>query len=103
MTRIGFIGLGIMGKPMAKNLLKAGHALVVYDIVRAGADEVVAAGAARGSASGSAGSASICCQDWVPKTPAATSPPPFRGIIDGETDGMAVEAVIPAEGSSPLK
>jgi 3-hydroxyisobutyrate dehydrogenase-like beta-hydroxyacid dehydrogenase len=30
---IGFIGLGIMGKPMAKNLLKAGHKLVVYDIV----------------------------------------------------------------------
>jgi len=49
MTRIGFIGLGIMGKPMAKNLLKAGHSLVVYDIVPAGADEVVAAGAARGS------------------------------------------------------
>ena len=49
MTRIGFIGLGIMGKPVAKNLLKAGHSLVVYDIVPAGADEVVGAGAARGS------------------------------------------------------
>ena len=49
MTNIGFIGLGIMGKPMAKNLLKAGHQLVVYDIVPAGADEVAAAGAARGS------------------------------------------------------
>ena len=31
--RIGFIGLGIMGKPMAKNLLKAGHELVVFDVV----------------------------------------------------------------------
>lgn len=30
--KIGFIGLGIMGKPMALNLLKAGHELVVYDI-----------------------------------------------------------------------
>jgi len=49
MANIGFIGLGIMGKPMAKNLLKAGHKLVVYDIIPAGADEVVAAGAARGS------------------------------------------------------
>jgi 2-hydroxy-3-oxopropionate reductase len=49
MTRIGFIGLGIMGKPMAKNLLKAGHSLVVYDIMPAGADEVAAAGAAKGS------------------------------------------------------
>jgi len=32
MAQIGFIGLGIMGKPMARNLLKAGHSLVVYDI-----------------------------------------------------------------------
>ena len=30
--RIGFIGLGIMGKPMAKNLVKAGHELVVFDL-----------------------------------------------------------------------
>ena len=29
--KIGFIGLGIMGRPMAKNLLKAGYSLVVYD------------------------------------------------------------------------
>lgn len=46
---IGFIGLGIMGKPMAKNLLKAGHTLVVYDIVEAPVKELVAAGATAGS------------------------------------------------------
>ena len=28
---IGFIGIGIMGRPMAKNLIKAGYALTVYD------------------------------------------------------------------------
>lgn len=43
--KIGFIGLGIMGKPMAKNLLKAGYDLVVYDISQAAVEEVVAAGA----------------------------------------------------------
>ncbi len=43
--RIGFIGLGIMGKPMAKNLLKAGHELVVFDVVEAPLKEIVAAGA----------------------------------------------------------
>jgi 2-hydroxy-3-oxopropionate reductase len=43
--KIGFIGLGIMGKPMSKNLLKAGHELVVCDIGKAAVDEVVAAGA----------------------------------------------------------
>ena len=45
---IGFIGLGIMGKPMAKNLLKAGYALTVYDIVEPAVQELVAAGAAAG-------------------------------------------------------
>jgi 2-hydroxy-3-oxopropionate reductase len=45
MAKIGFIGLGIMGKPMSKNLLKAGHELVVFDIVPAPVQEVVAAGA----------------------------------------------------------
>jgi 2-hydroxy-3-oxopropionate reductase len=45
--KIGFIGLGIMGKPMAKNLIKAGHDLTVYDIVEAAVDEVVKAGAKR--------------------------------------------------------
>src|SRR5258708_25499186 len=35
MERIGFIGLGIMGKPMARNLLKAGYSVRVYDVVAA--------------------------------------------------------------------
>ena len=33
MGKVGFIGLGIMGRHMAKNLLEAGYALAVYDIV----------------------------------------------------------------------
>src|SRR3974377_2176696 len=48
MSQIGFIGLGIMGKPMSKNLLKAGHSLVVYDVVAAGIAEVTPAGAQAG-------------------------------------------------------
>ncbi|MDU4961956.1 MAG: 2-hydroxy-3-oxopropionate reductase [Sporomusaceae bacterium] len=43
--KIGFIGLGIMGKPMSKNLLKAGYDLVVLDVNQAAVDETVAAGA----------------------------------------------------------
>lgn len=42
---IGFIGLGIMGRPMARNLLKAGHALVVHNRSRRPVDELAAAGA----------------------------------------------------------
>ena len=45
MERIGFIGLGIMGKPMARNLLKAGYPLTVYNRSNGPVEELVAAGA----------------------------------------------------------
>ncbi len=45
MEKIGFIGLGIMGKPMALNLIKAGYSLTVYDVNPEPVQEVVAAGA----------------------------------------------------------
>ncbi len=38
--QIGFVGLGIMGRPMAKNLIKAGYALTVYDIVGEAVEEL---------------------------------------------------------------
>jgi len=44
-VRIGFIGLGIMGKPMVRNLLKAGHEIVAYDVIRENMDAVAIAGA----------------------------------------------------------
>ncbi|CRY79749.1 2-hydroxy-3-oxopropionate reductase [Yersinia intermedia] len=43
--KIGFIGLGIMGKPMSKNLLKAGYSLTVLDRNAAVLDELITAGA----------------------------------------------------------
>ena len=49
MVKVGFIGLGIMGRPMAHNLLKAGIPLMVNDTVQAAVDELVAAGAESGS------------------------------------------------------
>ncbi len=42
---VGFIGLGIMGKPMSKNLLKAGIGVTCFDLNKAAVQEVVAAGA----------------------------------------------------------
>jgi 3-hydroxyisobutyrate dehydrogenase len=47
--RIGFIGLGIMGRPMAKHLIDAGHSLTVWNRSRPGIDDVVAAGAEAGA------------------------------------------------------
>ncbi len=48
--QIGFIGLGIMGKPMARNLINAGYELTVYDIVGEAMEELVTDGA-RGASS----------------------------------------------------
>src|SRR5262249_26298593 len=42
---VGFIGLGIMGKPMARNLLKAGYPLIVHNRSRAAVDELSKEGA----------------------------------------------------------
>ena len=47
--KVGFIGLGIMGKPMAKNLLKAGHQVCVNDFHKEAVEELVAAGATAGA------------------------------------------------------
>jgi 2-hydroxy-3-oxopropionate reductase len=44
-TRIGFIGLGIMGKPMARNLMGAGFSLTVHNRSRAAVDELAREGA----------------------------------------------------------
>lgn len=43
--KIGFIGLGIMGKPMSRNLVKAGYDLVVYDFNQGALEELAALGA----------------------------------------------------------
>ncbi|MBM3129551.1 MAG: 2-hydroxy-3-oxopropionate reductase [Chloroflexi bacterium] len=47
--RIGFIGLGIMGKPMSQHLLNAGFPLTVLDLNKSAVDELVAAGARAGT------------------------------------------------------
>ena len=49
MERIGFIGLGVMGKPMAHILLNAGYSLVVHNRSRGPVDELAKAGASPAS------------------------------------------------------
>ena len=48
---IGFVGLGIMGKPMARNLLKAGYSLTVYDVIGTNVEELATDGARAASSS----------------------------------------------------
>jgi len=69
MKKIGFIGLGIMGKPMAKNLLKAGFSLTVYDIVPELVEDVVGAGAEAGSSSKDVAAKSEIVITMLPNSP----------------------------------
>jgi 2-hydroxy-3-oxopropionate reductase len=66
---IGFIGLGIMGKPMALNLMKAGHHLVVNSRSRKPVDEVVAAGATAASSPAEVARTASIIITMVPDTP----------------------------------
>jgi 2-hydroxy-3-oxopropionate reductase len=51
LEKIGFIGLGIMGRPMARNLMKAGYPVTVYDVVGEAMEELVSEGADGASSS----------------------------------------------------
>ena len=66
---IGFIGLGVMGRPMAKNLIKAGHPLVVYNRSRGAVDEVVAAGAKAAASPAEVARQATIIITMVPDTP----------------------------------
>ncbi|MDA5194079.1 3-hydroxyisobutyrate dehydrogenase [Govanella unica] len=54
MTTIGFIGLGNMGGPMARNLVAKGHEVKVFDLVEANVALLIAAGATRAASAGDA-------------------------------------------------
>jgi 2-hydroxy-3-oxopropionate reductase len=66
---IGFIGLGIMGKPMAKNLLRAGFPLVVLNLLRPPVDELVALGAVAGSSARDVAARSEIVITMLPDSP----------------------------------
>ena len=68
-TPIGFIGLGIMGAPMAKNLLKAGFKVTVHNRSRGKAEELVKAGAQDGGSPAGVARASEIVLLCVPDTP----------------------------------
>lgn len=88
---IGFIGLGIMGRPMARNLIKAGYSLVVHSRSRGPVDEIVKAGA---TAAGSPREVAAQCDvliTMLPNSPdveqVALGP---GGIIEGARRGLVL-------------
>lgn len=67
--QVGFIGLGIMGKPMAKNLLKAGYALKVFDLSQAAVEELGACGAQMCNSVGEAAQSCDIIITMLPNSP----------------------------------
>src|SRR5437762_10103858 len=86
---IGFIGLGIMGRPMAKNLIKAGYPLVVHSRSRGPVDDVVKAG---GKAAASPKDVAAQCDvliTMLPNSPEVEQVALGKdGIIDGASPGL---------------
>lgn len=86
---IGFIGLGIMGRPMAGHLLKAGYALVVHDVVHEAVAAAVAAGATAASSPKTVAERSDVIITMLPDSPeveaVALGP---AGLIEGVRPGM---------------
>ncbi len=89
--KIGFIGLGSMGKPMCKNILKAGYEVIVYNRSKASVDELVAAGASACTSSAEVAKASDVIITMLPNSPqvreVALGP---NGIIEGAKPGTIV-------------
>src|SRR5262245_1133679 len=85
---VGFIGLGIMGRPMAKNLLKAGYPLVVHNRSRASVDELVKEGA---KAAGSPRDVAAQCEVLITMLPNSPDVELVAlgkaGIVEGARDG----------------
>jgi 2-hydroxy-3-oxopropionate reductase len=89
--RIGFIGLGIMGKPMSKNLLKARHKLVVFDIAPAPVEELAVAGAERGTSPSDVAARSEIVITMLPDGPEVEQAVlGANGVLEGAKKGTLV-------------
>ena len=86
---IGFIGLGIMGRPMARNLLKASHSLIVHSRSRGPVDELVAAGAKAGTSPKDVASQSDVLVTMLPNSPDVELVALGKdGIVEGARPGL---------------
>ncbi len=89
--KIGFIGLGIMGKPMSKNLLKAGYELIVMDRNQEAVGEVTAAGAISAATPKDVAAQSDIVITMLPNSPHVKEVVlGENGIIEGAKQGAVV-------------
>ena len=86
--KIGFIGLGIMGSPMAKNLLKAGHEIVVFDIMKDNVADLVASGAKSAVSSKAVAEECKMIITMLPNSPHVKTVVCGKdGVLEGATEG----------------
>ena len=89
MKKLGFIGVGIMGKPMAKNLIDAGYKLIVYDINKKALDEIVSYGAQRGTSPKNVAENSDIIITMLPNSPDVKKAVLGKnGLIEGVREGQ---------------
>jgi 2-hydroxy-3-oxopropionate reductase len=91
MKKIGFIGLGIMGKPMARNLLRAGYELAAYDVRPEPLREIVEAGARAGSSPADAAAQAEVIITMLPNSPEVKEAVLGKGgVMEGAKPGAIV-------------
>ena len=89
MKKLGFIGVGIMGKPMAKNLIDAGYKVIVYDIDKKALDEIVAYGGERGTSPKNVAEKSDIIITMLPNSPDVKKVVlGENGLIEGVREGQ---------------
>ena len=91
MAKLGFVGLGIMGSPMARNLMKGGHEVVAFDVVPVLLENAVAAGAQRGASCADVAARSAIVITMLPDGPeveqAVLGP---GGVLEGAGAGTTI-------------
>jgi 2-hydroxy-3-oxopropionate reductase len=88
---VGFIGLGVMGKPMALNLIKAGYSLTVLDVNPQPINELVNAGASSAKSPAEVASKSQVIITMLPDSPQVEEVISGRnGILEGASPGKVI-------------
>ena len=89
---VGFIGLGIMGRPMCKNILKAGYSVIAYDpFAKEALDDVVSCGAKRASSNADVAASSDVVVVMVPNSPHVRAAVLGEGgVVEGAHEGLDI-------------
>ena len=92
MFRVGFVGLGIMGRPMCKNILKAGYPVTAFDpYAPAALDDVVSCGAVRGESNADVARNSDVVITMVPNSPNVREAVlGEKGVLEGAREGLDI-------------